>query len=657
MREKYMKTKLKHIGSLLTVLLSVGILQAQPMNGFYSVGPLDTYATLSDAWTDLVSRGVDGPVTLAIANGTHKWGTFYLIGTITGTSETNTISIQSFTGNPADAILADSSDNPVFGIQDTRHINVSYITIKQLKNGSGRGILLMGDTQYININNCIFHAPEFGTNTVTLLTGFVQTFDVPKYGRFWEFKYNKFYNGNTGLYYITTGSEKITQTNVEQNQFYDQKSAGIYIQGHVDSTTIYNNEVWGESSTLSWKGMYFGLTSKKDLFIHRNKVLGNDGDAALYFNASDTNSAVITNNSWVMKGSGFSVWFGSTKSVHFVHNSALKTALSGGNPVLYVNGANTNLNIVNNIFSGPGGLRVFSLVNATAVTNFDHNLFYSSLSDIGSVNNASNFFAIPTLQSSYPTLFPNAKTGSVTFVDANNANLLLGGASHHDAKLSGTDYSVVYTFKNGNVDWNGSARPEIPYMGIHEVFGAPLPVELSSFTVAKAGTDVVLNWSTTTETNNYGFEIEAQKGATWNKVGFVAGKGTTTEAQSYSFVDHSVSSGTVSYRLKQIDFDGKYEYSSIQTLELTPETFELLGNYPNPFNPTTMISFQTAYSGQVTIIVFDVLGRQVNVLLNEVKPAGVYQVPFNASGLSSGLYFYQVKAGNDVRTGRMLLSK
>ena len=203
-----------------------------------------------------------------------------------------------------------------------------------------------------------------------------------------------------------------------------------------------------------------------------------------------------------------------------------------------------------------------------------------------------------------------------------------------------------------------------------------IPVELISFTSYVDGVNVTLNWRTATEINNMGFEIERKSPSPtpslkegtfeftdWKSVGFVNGNGTTTETKSYSFLDEGLSSGKYQYRLKQIDFDGSFDYSNIIDAEIiSPIKLSLEQNFPNPFNPTTLIRYSVpnviSTEGRnlnVILKVFDVLGNEVATLVNEIKPAGNYNVEFNAKNLSSGVYFYQLKAGSLIQTKKMIL--
>ena len=269
---------------------------------------------------------------------------------------------------------------------------------------------------------------------------------------------------------------------------------------------------------------------------------------------------------------------------------------------------------------------------------------------------------------------------------------------------TGTSANILYT-TNGGIDWaeqitgiNSSLNSiffQTDNLGwavgsggkILFTLNAGTPVELTSFTAQTAFDKVVLSWSTATEINNQGFEIERQVGSlpdgkagrlsatggsagnsVWERIGFVPGYGTTTEPKSYSFTDSEVSTGKYIYRLKQIDFDGSFEYSQEVEVELNiPLEFELEQNYPNPFNPGTVIRYQLPVNGDVLIKVFDVLGNEIATLVDEYKPAGRYEIEFNVVTLPSGVYFYQLlvsalqskdgKAGSYSEIKKMVLMK
>ena len=215
-------------------------------------------------------------------------------------------------------------------------------------------------------------------------------------------------------------------------------------------------------------------------------------------------------------------------------------------------------------------------------------------------------------------------------------------------------------------------------IGCYFAEGMELPVELISFNAAVDSKGILLKWETGSELNNHGFEIEKRtrsksnnQYSEWIKLGFVPGFGTTSDRKTYSYLDEETEEGIFQYRLKQLDFDGTFEYSEIAEVENLPViNFSLSQNYPNPFNPSTIIKYQipfveTGHAPSVRLIVYDVLGNEVVVLVDEEKPAGNYEIEFSALGgsasggnaytLSSGIYFYTLNAGTFVQTKKMIL--
>jgi hypothetical protein len=186
-----------------------------------------------------------------------------------------------------------------------------------------------------------------------------------------------------------------------------------------------------------------------------------------------------------------------------------------------------------------------------------------------------------------------------------------------------------------------------------------IPVELTSFLASINDGVVVLNWTTSTETNNFGFQIERSKDKIgFDQLAFVPGSGTTTETKTYSYTDSTVTSGKYYYRLKQVDYNGSYSYSNIVEVDLElPTQLTLEQNYPNPFNPSTKIKYQIPDLSFISIKVYDVLGNEVSILVSEEKIVGRYEVEFNAITLPSGIYFYRLQAGSFVETKKMVLMK
>ncbi|RPI66867.1 MAG: T9SS C-terminal target domain-containing protein, partial [Ignavibacteriales bacterium] len=192
-----------------------------------------------------------------------------------------------------------------------------------------------------------------------------------------------------------------------------------------------------------------------------------------------------------------------------------------------------------------------------------------------------------------------------------------------------------------------------------------VPVELNSFTSSVSGNNVNLSWSTASEINNAGFEIEKQSAANqsgekWERIGFVEGKGNSTEVNNYSFEDKNLLPGSYNYRIKQVDFDGSFEFYSLNSEVVigAPQSFSLSQNYPNPFNPVTSITFSLPESGIVSLKIYNVLGNEVSTLLNNRLNAGTHNVVFNALNLSSGIYYYRLEfEGTFADTKQMVLLK
>jgi hypothetical protein len=226
-------------------------------------------------------------------------------------------------------------------------------------------------------------------------------------------------------------------------------------------------------------------------------------------------------------------------------------------------------------------------------------------------------------------------------------------------KVPGTWTRMKYVFQTAgtvrfafhyNIFSGGTSGNYSDYWGLDlvQVIAGPnyVPVELASFNASVSVNDVTLNWSTASETNNKGFEIErCFNGGAYTVVGYKEGKGTTTHSQVYSFTDKGLSSGKYAYRLKQVDFDGTSEYSKIVEVDVTtPLTFSMGQNFPNPFNPTTNIKFNLAVDSKVSLKVFNILGQEVVTLVKGNLAAGSHSVEFSAKGLQSGVYFAKIEA-------------
>ena len=273
--------------------------------------------------------------------------------------------------------------------------------------------------------------------------------------------------------------------------------------------------------------------------------------------------------------------------------------------------------------------------------------------------------------SRYYDITPTTNTGL-------NATLVF---RYNDNELNWNKESDIKLFKstNGGTNWTvqnsstvNTTNNTITQTGIDGFsrwtaadYNSPMPVELTTFTSKVSGRDVKLNWITSKEINNKGFQIERKNSENdWINAGYIGGKGTTEEFTTYIFEDKNLNAGKYNYRLKQIDFNGNYTYYNLNgTVEISiPAKFILSQNYPNPFNPITKINFQIPEDNYITLKVYDMLGKEIATLVNEKLKAGYYEIPFsinNYSGnqISSGIYFYKLSSEKFIATKRMTIIK
>ena len=187
---------------------------------------------------------------------------------------------------------------------------------------------------------------------------------------------------------------------------------------------------------------------------------------------------------------------------------------------------------------------------------------------------------------------------------------------------------------------------------------APLPVELTTFSASARERQVILKWETATEVNSSKFIVERSKNSDWTKIGEIAAAGKSNAPKSYSFIDKSLNTGKYSYRLKMIDNDGTYKYSSEAESEIgIPTEFSLSQNYPNPFNPSTTINYDLPTDAQLKIELFSVTGSQIATMISEVQKAGYnnFILNMNYYNLPSGTYFYKI-SGSEIGSGKSFSS-
>ena len=253
------------------------------------------------------------------------------------------------------------------------------------------------------------------------------------------------------------------------------------------------------------------------------------------------------------------------------------------------------------------------------------------------------------------------------FQNCNEGTLVAGGSNWTDAATIYFDLvdqngliNIYWLYNNsfwGIYDDDNTTFWNIGHF--KDALNIPLPVELSSFTAKLLTSKVELNWTTESEVNNYGFDLERKvNDSKWSKIGFVEGNGNSNTPNSYSFIDNTLSGGSnFYYRLKQIDTDGDFEYSEIILVKIIQQYFSLSQNFPNPFNPVASIQYLIPQKCRVNLKVYDILGNELTTLVNKEKESGIYTVTFEASSYANGIYFFKLQADSFVETKKMILLK
>jgi hypothetical protein len=271
------------------------------------------------------------------------------------------------------------------------------------------------------------------------------------------------------------------------------------------------------------------------------------------------------------------------------------------------------------------------------------------------------------------TVSPTPSTGTISldFPSGNILNVFPGNKTLRVRTIGSVTPYQEYTI---SIQGNGPNGTPVHRRIVTIDVIDPLPVELSSFEARYVKDKVILDWETKTEISNFGFDIErtvvningnsdAERFASWESLAFIEGNGNSNSPKQYSYKDaNPVGGSAFAYRLKQIDTDGRYEYSDIVEIEIIPQSPVLFQNYPNPFNPVTKIKYRLPQASFVSIKVYDVLGNFVGQLVNEEKSSGTYEVEFSATGgnainLSSGVYFYALSAGDFFEQKKMVVLK
>jgi len=593
-----MKESIKLFCIIIISLLTASYSFSAPLNGTYTIGSGGNYTTINSAYSDAILRGIDGAVIFDLITGIYNEEV--MITNIPGSSPVNTVSLRSQTGNPVDAVI----------------------------NGASNVINIYGAA------NLIFDKLTFESSS---------SFRVSIYGHSISFTNNNFNNGSIQNYADILEANNISITDNENIANID-----------------FNKRTGLEESNINiLRNSIFGLISIKRFSQVRieNNTIGN-GINCLYFTGDILKNKITGNVSLATFTTAFlyNNFILGTIYIRFADCTLKHNTIVSGTLIIPTFTMDlTTFKFQNNIFINPEGGRILYSINTRSGSS-DHNNYYNNgnnnlISYNGIIYNTINDFYNGTGFDGHSTY------SNVSF--ASPSDLHLSGSSLGDIQLAGIQELLIPD------DIDDQIRSVIhPYKGADEVTDFPLPIELASFTSSVNNNNVNLNWTTASETNNSGFDIESRNGRSetqvvWNKIGFINGNGTTTSPNNYEFTDKNLASGKYNYRLKQIDFNGNYEYHNLsdEVVIGVPETYTISQNFPNPFNPDTKIEYSIPNTQYTILRVYNSLGKEVAILVSEIKPAGRYEVTFDGSNLSSGIYFYKIEAGNFSTVKRMILLK
>jgi hypothetical protein len=661
--------------------------------GTYSIGIGGYFTTIQSAFDKLNTDGIAGEVILELTDNlyiapTDSFG-FFLNGPIPGAGPDSRVTIK-----PAANKNVTIEGN---GLCAVSYLNTSYLTVDGvgLSGATTLTIHALYNAQF-QWNGCA----EFYNNSDHNVVQNV-TFISEDYTR---------QASNGSAFWTLSGFNVSPDSNLIQNNFIKKAGMAIYVSSYYASVKAVGNIIRGNrigsgtDSLVTWPiqvehgqntiiennivqniryhGYYYSIGINSywgSTDVIRNNIVHNinannspGGSFAIGLSGSapagqaGSNNQVYNNMVYDIRSSstqqnsrvaGIQMWAQNNPKIYY--NSVY---LSG-------NGANPLGSAALYLYGGFGGITNVEAKNNIFVNIRDESPYCaSSIYDYSASN----------LTSDYNDLYyePNGNNCLVRAGGTDYLSLVAWQATGQD--LNSVTEMPNFVSPDLHIDWtiftllDGHATPiagittdidneprnvTIPDIGADEF--VYVPVELKSFTASVNGKEVVLNWSTATETNNQGFDIErSEDNISFNKIGFVPGFGTTTEPKSYSYSDHPFNSRTIYYRLRQVDYDGSYEYSNVVEVEInSPTEYMLAQNFPNPFNPTTTIDFGIKEKSNVKIIILNAIGEEVAVVLNEEREPGFHQVEFSAANLPSGVYFYQLKAGSFIETKKMLLLK
>lgn len=474
--------------------------------------------------------------------------------------------------------------------------------------------------------------------------------------------------GNSGVLFVRLNGNDLARTNsvityptaggwMHVAATYDGANIRIYINGVLDGTTAYTGAIVNSPNILeiandpSTAARFFQGSIdevrlwnvvRSDLEIKGNmtkKLIGNESGLVGYWRFNETsgssmNDETSNNNDGTMVDMDpltDHVWSGASLGDASVSDY---NSVGGYSATLL----------------SPDGDAITATTTSAGITGLqlyrvdDNPLRTNSTTPVGVTLSPLRYWGVKAIGSGTPTYTVVYNYSGHPGITPANENMLDLALRDNLADNSWINLVAAIDTTNNTLTLTGMTGTEYTLA----TFGDdPLPVELSSFTAKMVNQKVILNWSTATEVNNYGFDIERRLISDWEIIGFVQGNGNSNSPKNYSFADENKLNGNLQYRLKQIDNDGKINYSKVIEVSSMPTEYALYQNYPNPFNPTTSIAFTLVKDNLVNINVYSVLGELVTNITNKVYPAGLHKLEFNSMNIPSGVYLYQIKVGEN----------
>ena len=452
---------------------------------------------------------------------------------------------------------------------------------------------------------------------------------------------------------------------IEFCSFYENRDTGLQIGGGASNNQIINCDSYFNADP--GQGNADGFAPKLDVgtdnyFFGCRAWQNSDDGWDGYMRGADDVSTTLENcwcfangylkNGNASSGNGNGYKMGGSDDRTLMHNFTLKNCLAFDNRV---KGFDQNNNKGSMILYNCTAYRNGTNYSVTATLNGGKIAEVINGVSLGSYGSLGGFVDQQT--NSWQSPF-SATAGDFVSIDTAGVR----GPRKSDGSLPDLEFmqlvegsDLIDAGTDVGLPFNGSA----PDLGAFEL-GGTVPVELTSFSVSVSGIEIILNWTTASELNNYGFEVQKKfDGSDFVTIGFVTGSGTTTETNQYQFIHKNSEQGINIYRLKQIDFSGTFSFSDeVQINFNAPDEFILFQNYPNPFNPGTAITFSLAEKAPVSLQIYNLVGELIaSLITNELKEPGTYSINFNASRLSSGTYIYVLKQRENILSKKMILLK